>query len=212
MTVTTGGVVLCGGRSRRMGRSKADLPFGPETMLQRVVRLLGTVVEPIVVVAAPEQELPVLPENVLVARDRKPENGPLEGMAAGLELLVGRVEAAYVTSCDVPLLVPGYVREMIEKLGDAEIAVPRTDGYLHPLAAIYRLSILPRARELLDAERRRPAFLFEGVKTHIIDPTQLSADPKLLTLQNLNEPADYFAALQQAGLEVDAEVRASMER
>ncbi len=41
-----------------MGVSKATLPFGPETMLQRVVRLLGTVVSPIIVVAAHEQSLP----------------------------------------------------------------------------------------------------------------------------------------------------------
>ena len=52
---------LCGGKSTRMGVPKATLPFGPETMLQRVVRLLGTVVSPIVVVAARGQELPELP-------------------------------------------------------------------------------------------------------------------------------------------------------
>ena len=59
--MTAGGIVLCGGRSTRMGVPKATLPFGPETMLQRVVRLLGTVVSPIVVVAAREQSLPELP-------------------------------------------------------------------------------------------------------------------------------------------------------
>jgi len=53
-----GGIVLCGGKSTRMGVPKATLPFGPETMLQRVVRLLGTVVSPVVVVAAQGQPLP----------------------------------------------------------------------------------------------------------------------------------------------------------
>ena len=47
-----GGIVLCGGESRRMGRDKASLPFGPETLLQRVVRQLASQVFPIVVVAA----------------------------------------------------------------------------------------------------------------------------------------------------------------
>ena len=55
-----GGIVLCGGQSTRMGRPKAWLPFAGELMLQRVVRLLGTAVQPIVVVAAPEQELPTV--------------------------------------------------------------------------------------------------------------------------------------------------------
>ena len=62
--MTAGGIVLCGGRSTRMGVPKATLPFGPETMLQRVVRLLGAVVSPIVVVAAREQSLPELPDDV----------------------------------------------------------------------------------------------------------------------------------------------------
>ena len=43
-------------------------------------------------------------------RDRLPDRGPLEGIAAGLRALGKRVEAAYVTGCDVPLLVPGFVR------------------------------------------------------------------------------------------------------
>ena len=34
-----GAIILCGGKSSRMGRDKATLPFGPELMLQRVVRL-----------------------------------------------------------------------------------------------------------------------------------------------------------------------------
>ncbi len=56
-----------------MGQPKAWLRFGPEFMLQRVVRLVSSVVGPIVVVAAPGQELPELPETVFVARD--PERG-----------------------------------------------------------------------------------------------------------------------------------------
>ena len=56
MSLSIGGIVLCGGESRRMGRPKAWLPFGDELMLQRVVRILGEVVNPIVVVAAPGQD------------------------------------------------------------------------------------------------------------------------------------------------------------
>src|SRR4051794_38541695 len=91
-----GGVVLAGGKSTRMGTSKALLPFGPETMLQRVVRLLGRVVSPIVVVTAPGQELPALPADVIVTRDEREGRGPLEGLRAGLKALPPDVDAAYV--------------------------------------------------------------------------------------------------------------------
>ena len=196
-----GGIVLCGGRSRRMGVSKADLPFGPETMLQRVVRLLSEVVEPIVVVAAPQQALPRLPEQVILARDHREGRGPLEGLYAGLSAIQLRAEAAYLTGCDVPLLVPGFVRRMIELLGDDEAAVPVEGDFHHPLAAVYRVSVLPHVAELLEANQLRPVLLYERVSTRRVPLEELSvADPELQTLANLNCPDDYFQALARAGL------------
>src|SRR5215475_14326047 len=198
---TAGGIVLCGGRSIRMGSSKALLPFGSETMLQRVVRLLSTVVSPLVVVAAPGQVLPDLPAAVTVTRDEREGRGPLEGLRAGLKGLPDGVEIAYVTSCDVPLLVPQFVTRMVELLGDHDIAVMEIDGFAHPLSAVYRRSTLPHAEALLDADRRRMIFLFEAVKTRRVQTSEMTpVDPELLTLQNLNTPQDYAKALAAAGL------------
>src|SRR5437588_2934689 len=84
-----GGIVLCGGQSKRMGRPKAWLPFAGELMLPRVVRLLNEVVSPIIVVAAPEQDVPPLPEGINIVRDEESGRGPLEGLAAGLTALQG---------------------------------------------------------------------------------------------------------------------------
>lgn len=197
----TGGIVLCGGKSTRMGESKALLPFGPETMLQRVLRLLGTVVSPIVAVAAADQELPALPAGVIVTRDEREGRGPLEGLRAGLKALPDDIEAAYVTSCDVPLLVPGFVEHMIELLGEDDIAVMEIDGFPHPLSAVYRRSTLPHVEALLAQDRLRPVFLFEAVRTRRVQPTEmLSVDPDLRTLRNVNTREDYLAALASAGL------------
>ncbi len=195
------GIVLCGGRSTRMGSSKALLPFGSETMLQRVVRLLGTVVSPIVAVAAPGQVLPALPPSVIVTCDEREGRGPLEGLRAGLTALPEDVDVAYVTSCDVPLLVPAFVERMIQLLGDHDIAVMEIDGFTHPLSAVYRRLVLPHAEKLLAADRLRPAFLFDAVKTRRIQPAEMTAaDPQLLTLRNLNTREDYVEALATAGL------------
>jgi len=205
------GLVLCGGKSSRMGLPKATLPFGPELMLQRVVRLLSQVVSPIVVVAAPRQELPPLPAGVMVAKDEREGRGPLEGLLAGLTAVAPLVEAAYATSCDVPLLVPGFVELMIERLGDAEIAVPVEGEFAHPLAAVYRTSVLPQIQELLAADRLRPAFLFDRVNTCRVPVEELkTVDPQLSTLQNLNRPEDYLAALAAAGFQPDPATLAAL--
>jgi molybdopterin-guanine dinucleotide biosynthesis protein A len=199
--VKTGGIVLCGGKSTRMGAPKATLPFGPETMLQRVVRLLGTVVSPIVAVAARDQVLPELPKNVIVTRDEREAKGPLEGLRAGLAALPESVDAAYVTSCDVPLLAPRFVERMVELLGDHDIAVVEIDGFPHPLSAVYRRDILPQVESLLAKDRLRPVFLFDATRTRRVRPEELVAvDPQLQTLRNLNTREDYLAALSDAGL------------
>src|SRR4029077_1739846 len=93
------GIVLCGGMSKRMGRPKAWLPFAGELMLPRVVRLLGKVVEPIVVVAAPDQDVPPLPADVAIVRDAEKGRGPLQGLLAGLNSLQCKADAAYLSSC-----------------------------------------------------------------------------------------------------------------
>lgn len=198
--MNAGGIVLAGGRSTRMGTSKALLPFGPETMLQRVVRILSDVVSPIVVVAAADQELPALPDAVIVTHDEREARGPLEGLRAGLAALPGAVEAAYVTSCDVPLLVPGFVTQMLDLAGDYDVAVMEIDGFPHPLSAVYRRTVLPHIEDLLAHDRLRPVFLFERVHTRRVQPAEITADPDLRTLQNLNTREDYDQALAFAGL------------
>ena len=193
--------MLAGGKSSRMGTAKAMLAFGPETMLQRVVRLLGTTVSPIVVVTAQGQELPPLPDDVIVTRDEREARGPLEGLRAGLKALPSSVEAAYVTSCDVPLLVPAFVEHMLELLRDDDIAVMEIDGFTHPLSAVYRRSVLPQVESLLAQDRLRPAFLFDAMKTRRVSTDEMrAADPDLRTLRNLNTREDYEAALVAAGL------------
>ena len=205
------GIVLCGGHSRRMGYSKSLLPFGDETMLQRVLRLLGPVVDPLVVVAARNQELPDLPSQVQVIYDEAPDQGPLQGICAGLGALQGLAEAAYITSCDVPLLVPAFVETLISALGNHEIVVPVDSRFHHPLAAVYRINVLDRIKQLLASDQRRPMFLIEQSDTVRIAVDQLKAvDPDLLTLQNINQPDDYLAALKSSGLTAPHDVVAKL--
>jgi molybdopterin-guanine dinucleotide biosynthesis protein A len=194
-----------------MGAPKLALPFGPELMLPRVVRLLSEVVEPVIVVAAPDQDLPPLPTHAEVIRDTGGGRGPMEGLAAGLPALHGRADAAYVTGCDVPLMAPEFVRRMIDALGNAEIAVPEIDGFPHPLAAVYRTRIAPQVEQLLSAGRLRAVFLFEMVTTRKVTAAELrKVDPELRTLQNLNRPEDYLAALSAAGFDPSPEALAKL--
>lgn len=201
--MTPGALILCGGASRRMGRPKAWLPFGPERMLRRVVRLVSTVADPIVVVAAPGQDLPALPASVAVARDPVSGRGPLQGLGAGLAALPESVRLAYATATDVPFLRPAWITRLVALIGNHDLAIPHADGYHHPLAALYRrATVLPMIERLLAADRPRPVFLMEALRTRVVTADELrEVDPALGTLRNLNTPDDYHAALRDAGFD-----------
>jgi molybdopterin-guanine dinucleotide biosynthesis protein A len=225
-----GGLILCGGKSTRMGQSKAWLPFGHELLLPRVLRILRTValpataippasipsavagvlspsptsLSPLIVVAAVDQELPPLPADVEVLRDEFDALGPLAGLATGLAALVGRCDAVYATATDVPLLRPEFVQAILAPLladPEIEIAIPKDGRFHHPLAACYRVRLAPIVRELVTAGRLRPVFLLELARTLEIPVDDLrSVDPQLDSLRNCNTPDDYAAALAEAGL------------
>lgn len=197
--MSCGGIVLCGGQSRRMGQPKAWLPFAGELLLPRVVRRLSEVVQPVVVVAAPGQDVPPLPSEISVVRDEVFGRGPLQGLVAGLNFLNGQLDAAYLSSCDVPFLRPEFVCRMMQLLGEYQACVPRVDGFYHSLAAVYRLEILAAVQRLLDRNQFRANALFEAVPTRVVEAAELVAvDPGLESLRNLNTPEDYEKALRSS--------------
>lgn len=201
--VQTAAIVLAGGRSSRMGTPKAALDWHGSTMLRRVTGLVGRAVDgPVVVVRAPGQALPSLPSAVTVVADAREGRGPLQGLAAGLAAVKDHAPVAYVSSTDVPLLHPAFVRRIVTALDDEhDVVLPTVGGHLQPLAAAYRTSLLALVQELIAADRLRPAFVFErsrvlhvDERTLLNDPAVARLDPELSSVRNLNRPDDYAVA------------------
>ena len=191
-----------------MGRDKAMLPFGPELILQRVVRLVDEVVAPenTVVVAARDQWLPTLPPSLLIMRDVEEHRGPLSGLAIGLRALADRADAVYVTGCDAPLLMPAIVARLFDLLGDHDAAVPFDVEHYHSLAAVYRPSVLPHIEAMLETQQMQVRLLFSKIRAREIPVDELrNIDPQLQSLENINWEQDYLAALNAAGFALSPE-------
>lgn len=204
-TAVRRGVVLCGGRSRRMGRDKAWLPFDGERLLQRAVRIVGAAVDAVTVVARPGQELPPLPDGVPVLRDDVPDQGPLGGLVPALR--AAGTAPCFVTSCDAPLLRPEVPRLLFASLGDAAVAVAEAEGYTHPLCAVYRPGVLPVVERMMAEHRLRPIFLYDEVPTVRVGEDALrGVDPDLDCLRNVNDADAYETALARAFPEVRVEL------
>lgn len=179
-----------------MGTPKAFLFFDGEALLVRIVRRLEEVAAPVVVVAAPSQELPPLPATTRVVRDDEEGRGPLQGLATGLAAIEGEADVAYVSACDVPFVSPAFAQRIVDLLGNASISVPYVHQRYHPLSAAYRIDVLPIARHLLASGQMAVRALFEAVPTRIISEVELiDVDPTLESLRNLNTPEDYVRAV-----------------
>jgi molybdopterin-guanine dinucleotide biosynthesis protein A len=218
----SGGVVLAGGRSSRMGTPKAALEWHGSTLLRRTVGIVARATGgPVVVVRAAGQDLPELPGPVTVVDDPREGRGPVQGIAAGLAALAGQAEAAFVTSTDLPFLHPAFVRRVLRVLGSQDgshsggpdVALPVARGYPQPLAAAYRTGLAGLAERLVKEDRLRPAFLFAECAVTRLDDAALLADPDLAardpdldSVLNVNTPEDYQAARRRPAPEVTVQL------
>jgi molybdenum cofactor guanylyltransferase len=188
-------VVLCGGRSSRMGRDKAALPFGPETLLTRVVRVAQAVADDVVVVGYTTQSMP---DGVRVMTDPVEGLGPLAGLATGLAAVHG--DRALLIACDMPLLAPALMRRLLAVAGDSDACVPLVDDVPMTTCAVYASRVLPRAQAHVADGTRSLRVLLDGVSVRWVAPDELrDVDPDLLSFWDCDTPERYEAALTLAG-------------
>ena len=188
-----GAIVLAGGRSSRMGASKALLDWHGGTLVRRVTAILQRVADPVVVVHAEGQELPHLP-GVERAVDRSPDRGPLEGIAAGLRAVADRCPAVFVSGTDLPFLHPELVLALAAARGEHDVAVPVADGHVHHLCAVYGSDLLPAVEQQLARDELRVGLLLEGIDVLRLDAAAL---PHPESLRNLNTDDSYRQALAE---------------
>lgn len=162
------GIVLCGGRSRRMGRPKALLPWFGRSLVEHAVATLRPAVDEVLVVTsrALAVEALVAPLGARVVVDREPDRGPLAALRDGLEAACA--DAAFVTSTDAPFLTRDhvdalFVRALRERArGEAVRAVaPVAEGFVQVLSAVYPGTAWRDAEALLAAGIALPVVLLE---------------------------------------------------
>src|SRR5690348_12029219 len=117
-----------------MGRAKALLPFDGEPLILHIARKLKSIFSDLVVVAAPDQELPAV--GAKLVRDEVAYQGPVGGIYYGMRAAVG--EFCFVTSCDVPFLSIDLVRHLVSLIEDSDIVAPYWQERFQPLCGVYR--------------------------------------------------------------------------
>jgi molybdenum cofactor guanylyltransferase len=180
-------IILCGGRSTRMGRDKATLLFGDETMLDRILRIVRAVADDVMVVGRRDQSASTI-------HDAVEDEGPLAGIAAGLA--ASTTDLNYVVACDMPLIKPAVLERLAAMIENDDVCVAVVDGHASALCGVYRSRIAKDAQALFESGERRVMRLLDQVTTKRVDAAVFrDIDPDLDTFISVDTPEKYADAL-----------------
>ncbi len=189
-------VIMAGGDSRRMGRDKASLVLGEQTLLQHVADVMRAVFPQVVVsVRTPRADV-ALPQ----VCDAFSDVGPLAGLCAGLDYASQNgVPWIFAVATDMPFLRPALIEQLANKRSGVDAVVPLVDGHPQPLAAFYSTAALPAVRALAagDGKRSLRAALERLQVAYVHAADLIAADPDLDSFVDLDTPEDLAKAINQ---------------
>lgn len=194
-------IVLAGGRSLRLGRSKALQAIQGKSLIQWVVDCLAMLSTEIIIVTARGEAIPCSSAvRIKTVADIYPAKGTLVGIHSGL--IASSSSRAIVVGCDMPFLSVRLLEYMTQTLADSDVALPRIGEMVEPLCAVYSKNCLAPIQELLDQNELRISRLFGMVKVRYIDEDDIdSFDPEHLSFFNVNSQVDLDRARRLAAKE-----------
>lgn len=179
-------IVLAGGQSVRMGQDKNFLPMQGRPMVQHIVEQLSPWFDEVMIGANSPEKFAFLKRRVIV--DHRPGMGPLMGIVSCLS--ASKHELNFITACDVPVLNPHFMMQMVQAAAGVDIAVPVSpEGRPEPLLAVYQKSVVRAAEEVLQSGGRRISDLFGVVKVKFVTMSDSG------WYRNLNTMDDYRCAV-----------------
>ncbi|GMB01795.1 molybdenum cofactor guanylyltransferase [Pelosinus sp. IPA-1] len=184
-------IILAGGKSTRMGQDKASLPWGESDILQYLTATLQGICQEVIVVSnRPRQMI----ASARVVADIIPNQGPLSGIHAGLSH--ARYPQAFVIGCDMPFVIPGLVKMLLDKIKNWDVVVPIYSQKQQPLFASYSKTCIPAIETLLSEGDRRVISLFTRVQCHFLHEAEWSSTAVLpgKLFYNLNTYEEYQEA------------------
>jgi molybdopterin-guanine dinucleotide biosynthesis protein A len=209
-------LVLCGGKSKRMGRPKAFLPYNGTTMVSHILSVVTDMFADTFVVANEPELYEDL--DVDVVKDILPYRGPLGGILSGL--LVSQHSHAFVIACDMPLIDSKIVRELVRQRHEHDVVVAAHDDGIEPLLGVYSKNcIKPLEESLFNGDLSLKDFL-SGLNSATFEIGQslsgsntgsgsgASSEVGLPPYFNVNTPQDY-SRLITGGTVSDAAADAS---
>jgi len=191
-------IILAGGKSLRLGRSKALQVIEGKSLIQRVADRLAILSTEIIIATAHGEAIPCSSAvRIKTVADIYPGKGPLVGIYSGL--IASSSSRAIVVGCDTPFLSVSLLEYMIQICSTFDVVVPRIKNKLEPLCAVYSKNCLVPIQGLLEQNELKISELFSMVKVKYVEEDEINSfDPKHLSFFNINSQDDLERAKKLA--------------
>jgi len=191
-------IILAGGKSSRLGRSKALQAIGGKSLIQWVVDHLAILSTEIIIATAHGETIPCSSAvKIKTVADIYPGKGPLVGIYSGL--IASSSSRAIVVGCDTPFLSDGLLEYMTQICSTFDVVVPRIKNKLEPLCAVYSKNCSGPIQGLLEQNELRIDKLFSMVKVKYVEEDEINRfDPEHLSFFNINNQDDLDRAKKLA--------------
>ena len=183
------GILLAGGKSRRMGEDKRYLVVGEQTLLERGLSVLRSAFQEVLVVIA--QDSPSLGVDARVVRDLVPDCGSLGGLYTGL--IQATTPWIFAVACDMPFLNQAVIAQFTSRRVAVDIVMAKLAGQLHPMHALYGKRCVPIVEQMIQARR----FKIQGMVSqsplqvkYVTEEDLFTLDPSWRSFFNVNTVAE----------------------
>lgn len=181
------GVILAGGKSTRYGTNKAFAEVQGVRLIERTIRVMGSVCARLLLVTNTPAEYAYL--QLPMVEDLIKGLGPLGGIYTGLEVIDD--ENGLFVACDMPFLREDLLRYMVTLRGDFDAVVPRVNWMVEPLHALYTKNCLPSLRKFVRSQELQILKFFQKIRVRYMEEEEIrKIDPDLKSFFNINRPED----------------------
>lgn len=171
-----------------MGSDKSFIMLHGQPLIQHVIDRVRDLALPMRIITNEPARYQSL--GVSTYPDVVPGKGSLGGLYSALSY---SSEQTLCVACDMPLLNPTLLHDLITLETDCDAIVPVIDGQMQGLHAVYRRSCLKPIRNAIKKDELRITNFLQQLHVHYVDEVELRRfDPDLCSFININTPEDLY--------------------
>lgn len=199
--------ILAGGKALRMGGvNKALLTINGKSIIEWEIAVLDEIFSETIIITNTPEKYEFLGKPLF--RDIVPDKGSLGGIYTGL--VRSENQYCFFVPCDMPFLNKKIINVLLANLEGHDVVIPKINGYLEPMHAIYSKKCLPFIELLLASNDLKIKHLFDEVDTYEVPESCIRKfDPDFDFIMNVNTPDDLEAANRKMAVEYKSQAKAS---